>query len=861
MSKGASVWRKIRRAVVVGVAALAAVFAAPASAQGTSGTLPDPVSGGDLNKYLDRYLDLTPAQWEHAEKAHETYKEEFKRLRETEIEGFLEEMRKIQGRMPKKDELRAFLEKMDRMQDRIRGLDSRLFSEIETALDDTQRVVMPRVRKARERETYRGDMIRAFSGGASFDLTETFYSLELSSEERQAAEPVMVSYENSLTPQLKKLYDATTNSFVVMFEAIEKSGVDTSWMDEAQQGNVEMDPEKMKEMQEKMQAFMEVMRAAMSDATKKSLEIASDITKLHHSTRAALAAHLKPETRRALRDEFFKKAYSRIANTDQGAGRTFQAAMKLHYLTPDERVAIQAAADAFQRSDDAVVEEMVEAIDDFRATRNPMDWGQDYQKHEEEIQKIAERRQAAATQAIEGLYSLLGPEGKERLARVGTPEDVISGIGELAGDAVASEVASAVGSGEPGAGAEITPAGDDWTSWGGDVHLPGMMGPKEIGVIARMLDVDGGRRALLDALHTEYVTEFGQLNETLVKSVQETQQAMWQRTQGENAAPVIQSEGDIEKLYALRKTARDAILALDAKFFQSVADAVATESQADEMKLLRLHRASGVYQLRNFWGMMMFDQTQEDQITPMQVLAQVSLDEGSQMIVNHMLLEKADELEKSMRELWEAMVDGQMRQEQYYAKAQAKQQEDPDSFNAMGLEYMELAKKLAEKSEPLVKRQLELNRGLLTDLEAALPTEHARDLRRSYNRLAFPQVFQDAKSAEPFLERATKLSDLDDTQRGSIQQALEEYRQVYNDHSDSMVAIAREQKSPMGGDQEAWQEHMKLEEKLAKHRFERDEASAKALRKLRTILRPEQANRLPGLATVEHDNEPQYSYP
>ena len=292
----------LQRVVLIAVVAASLLLGRHASAQGTSGTLPDPVSSGDLNKYLDRYLDLTGEQWTQIDTFHEQYKEEFKHLRETEIEQFLVEMRTMQGKMPKKAELKSFLDKMDRMQARIRSLDAKLFDQVQGVLAESQVSIMPRVRKARERDTYKGGMMSAFGGGANVDLVDSFYASEASPEEMKATESLMADYESRLTSMLKRQFDETANSIVVMFEAIEKSGIDVdSFSDPAN-----IDPEKMQQM-------MEVMQNAMAEASKKSLEISADIAAMHHVTRGSVSVHLQPKTAKKFKDEFYRRAYSRIA--------------------------------------------------------------------------------------------------------------------------------------------------------------------------------------------------------------------------------------------------------------------------------------------------------------------------------------------------------------------------------------------------------------------------------------------------------------------------------------------------------------------------------------------------------------------
>src|SRR5436190_5358349 len=80
--------------LVLGAIASILIFAGSARGQGTSGTLPDPISARELTRYEDR-LQLSPQQRQAAETFHEQYKREFRALREGEIADFLKEMRSL----------------------------------------------------------------------------------------------------------------------------------------------------------------------------------------------------------------------------------------------------------------------------------------------------------------------------------------------------------------------------------------------------------------------------------------------------------------------------------------------------------------------------------------------------------------------------------------------------------------------------------------------------------------------------------------------------------------------------------------------------------------------------------------------
>src|SRR5689334_22022010 len=96
------------RAVVIILAALS--LQTSANAQGTSGSLPDPINARDITGYAER-LQLSAQQRQAVDSFHEQYKREFRALREGEIADFLKSMRDLNGTgmMPKRDVVEKFL--------------------------------------------------------------------------------------------------------------------------------------------------------------------------------------------------------------------------------------------------------------------------------------------------------------------------------------------------------------------------------------------------------------------------------------------------------------------------------------------------------------------------------------------------------------------------------------------------------------------------------------------------------------------------------------------------------------------------------------------------------------------------------
>ncbi len=144
-----------------------------------------------------------------------------------------------------------------------------------------------------------------------------------------------------------------------------------------------------------------------------------------------------------------------------------------------------------------------------------------------------------------------------------------------------------------------------------------------------------------------------------------------------------------------------------------------------------------------------------------------------------------------------------------------------------------------------------LNRDMLAQITAALDDRSARKFRAAYRRKAFPKIYNEPNSGEKYLDAALKLRKLSDDQRLAIELHGVEYQPVYENLCNQMVEI-HSQSSIGGGftDPGYMQEYMQRQQKLEVIKFDRSELDAKARRRLRQILTPEQLARI-GLAPEE----------
>src|SRR5262245_59145430 len=221
--------QSVRALASVALCILTLCLASPrAAAQGTQGTLPDPISTNELSEYAKR-LKLSDQQRLAAQDMHDEYKTDFRALRDGEIAGFLKDMRELGGeggsRMPSRKKIEGFLKQMNLLHGKISTLDSRFFDHLQTILTPDQQATLPRVRQARQRTRYASANIMMMTGYPLVDLSDIALAMELPPDQLLITDPILSSYENKLTSGMAKLYETSTSMLVSMFDLLEQQGI------------------------------------------------------------------------------------------------------------------------------------------------------------------------------------------------------------------------------------------------------------------------------------------------------------------------------------------------------------------------------------------------------------------------------------------------------------------------------------------------------------------------------------------------------------------------------------------------------------------------------------------------------------
>lgn len=821
-----------------------------AAAQGTSGTLPDPISTPELDRYAE-LLDLSDQQRQAIEPMHSRYLEQFSRLRSDEVEEFLEEFRGVRRQLFQP----SGFETVDRvtrdhrrLMSRIASLDESLFNQIQTVLSDEQTVLLPRARMARERERYRSDAVRFATSrnpGVRVDLSELTREVELASADRQAVDPVLARYERQLTGELKQMFDVASG----MFEEV------TRRMAEAGAGPP--DPENPGSMRETFRAFEQAWREVNAEV----LDEASDVSELNHSTVRAMAPLLSENGARTLRHRYYRRAYGTVAREAGRAERRISTALEMTELTDEQRSAVNDLRRAY---DTQFVQMMEQAVDILEEQRTVPRWfgrgNDDDDPARVKLDAIRSRLSELDERTIAQLNELLGADLVAAL----------EGRGDEQGEAGESQAATFVVAGAGAGGQVITLEGDITLEDRGpsnDPFLPGPISRGDLDSYLTRLGADDQQRTIIESLYAQYVDGFAQISEQYIDPLLERADRPRGRRDFDPPDP-----NEVNETFALRREGMQSILSLDDTFFDDVELLISDDEQAtQELARVRQSRLRDVYNRGGVGGGAMFfggrggnfrgrfgPGGQEVRVDLTRELRDVQLDAAARSTADPILNEYAAAMTEALRRQYETALRHAEAMQQAIARAMQQQSEEGDDgegrrmrFRVIGEEMRRLGETLGQQREQAQQEVVDLNRRTLEQLTEVLPDEFAQTVREAYYRAGYPGVYSDRNSAQRQVDTALNLRDLTAAQRSELIDIAAEYRSRYGDLCAQMVEA--QMNRPMEGQGEGgrggpdWRRMQDLRNELERLRFDRNELNEKTIRRLRNVLTDRQVDQVPGL--------------
>lgn len=828
------------------VAIPVAIISSAAHGQGTSGTVPDPISSRDLAGYAHR-LDLSDEQRRDIEPFHESYRAQFRQLREGEIEELMQQTgRRWFGGFRTLD--RAAIEdsvkKLKQVMARITMLDDRLFSDLQTLLSDDQEAALPRVMQTRQRQRYSSGATRLIgyaNRSARVDLSLFYDELELTAQQREATDPFIVQYEGRLTVAAKRLYDATTAMFLDVFDALEEQGVSfDSPPDGAARGQM-----------------MQTMMTVWAEASKKPRDRASAISDLNRRTLREVTQLLEGDAAVTLRDRFLTRAYPEVPRSGQGAAEhSYRAALRLDGLSKAIREDTQAAAGEFRGNRDKLIDGMLDYIDEYRGSSSAFDFRRgNRREHQDKLREFRQRLAELDESAVEALHALLGPD------QAGRVKTAVARRQTLEIDDASGPVAAMAGGG--GRMRErFGRSGDaDDAGFGPDPYLPQPISRRDVALYSQRLELAENDRFILESMHADYLTSYSQISNTDVRALQQARAKLRRPESPQDDANRPTAE-QIDEVYNLRTRALNAIRDLEQVFFDDIETLIASPDQLPTAKRLRLARERAVFNrgisagdggFTPFTGRrggrgrsFMSDfgrQSREARVDLTTVVDALDLSGDDRAKLDEPLLDYETNVTDAFRQHYEHTIRLNREREKMTVQMPRPQSEGGDraARRSAWQSFRQVMEDYGGKAREAGAAIVELNRATLSSLSEALDGEHAAALHSAYNRKAFPSVYEDSQAADRYLTTAQKLPNLEDDQGPKISAIIQEFRPAYEDISNQMAHIqAESQLGETGFDRSRWRDYQQRRNQLDVLRFDRDEVNAKALRRLAEVLTEQQ---------------------
>jgi hypothetical protein len=835
------------------------IAADSARAQGTMGVLPDPISTRELQGYADR-LGLSQQQRQAIEPAHDQYREEFRVLRESQIEKFVQNSRGWQGggfgMMNNQDEAEKNLRELESILNKIKTIDNLFFDQIQTVLTEDQVLLMASARQARDRARYRTGLSRMtgfMNPATQVDLSEIVADLKLTPAERDSIAPLLTQYESSLTNAAKKLHDTAMNSTRQTLEKLKAQGLnEASMRDQGRRGET-----------------WDKFRAIMSEANAALMEKASEVSQINRKAARSITPMLSAENSRELREQYYQRGYPEAASRGNSTRRAFEAALKFEDLSDDQRQTITAMAAEFEASSDRVTEQMLDMIDENRQKQSFFDFDMDRRrKHEEQLRELREKRTAAGQTAMDSLKAMLGPDLtaklEQRVAEAPASEagaqgtsTVRFGPGGPGGTAIVAEVRT-----------ETAPADELAVV---DRFVPGPITKRDVDLFAEALKLSNDDKSVLASLYDNYIAEFKVLEENQIKAIRDAQQKLWSfnREAGDVAPPGPEA---VDQLYALRRAALQAIIALDRSLLDDIQITLLSDDSRPQVQRLEQSRLRQIYARAadDSFGRgggsqrfgRMFGQNSESPVDLTAVMRELTLTPTDPAAFQTAIGEYEQSVTESFAKMYESAMKMQQGSDKFRAQMVSSERERGDNAEGRARRFeggdgmrqaMEGDSRAAREARQAITA---LNRASLDKVKQALPEAQAHELQQSYNRKAFAGVYRDNRSAERHLNAAMALEDLTSQQRAQVQEIVAEFRAEYEAISEKLVELEIHRPDAAGNQENRdWRgmgDQMRNREKL---QFDRNDVNDKAVSKLRAALTEDQVARLGGLEI--EDQSPQ----
>ena len=817
---------RLRRVVLLPLAALVLVATPPAVGQSTWCTFPEPMSSAEFGAILDRVGIEGPAR-DGATRAFEEYLAASLAIARDEIAPFCTETTGKDAADER--ELERRIETRQRLAARLAAVDATLADAIATAAGPAGETKARLERERLERRHWMR-LVGGPSARGSAEFTDWLAERKITPDEAMLA--LIAARSSESTAQWRKLARFASDMPLAIRRLSRERGL--SRPESGEQGDWER--------------FFTESAKVRAEAAAPQRETRLAIRRILRETERSLAALLSPTDAASLRDWFLERTYPTLLRPrnpvppllKEATEKASAGAISKEALAEMQTIAATHTARRAEL-DGKIMDELDASWGEPRSGGFLL-FSEAARESTRADELLAERGglDAETVARIKGSTPALAAPveaGAERLA----PRVMVGGMEiELDEAAVAGGGTFVIQAGDEGGVGGVAMIAMSSDGMNGGQAKP--ISREDLAAWSRRLGIPDDSMPLLEVLLEDYRDRYAEIENGPLAEL------------GNSPGPFGNPDLPAARRHDLRRDATERLIALDADFFVNLSAALTGIADAESLVRLAHERERTVRRsaMRESMGPSFGPIFQSEPFDLATVVAESDLPAEA-------LAAMTPRLVAYDAELTPLLASSHSR---YAAAARTAEIEQESAMRVMERDAVDGTVRTVTAGEPdaaALERQQAAQRemsavqkGLRDATEAAvaaaiaaLPDDASRArLRDAVDRAAFPRLFRDGRSAGPRFDTALELPDLDAARRDAITAARDtwqaDWRRVTNEMLKSTAELAGKLAEMEGGG-DAMPALLANQEAMQRLRFERSEANEKGMRALKALLTPEQA--------------------
>lgn len=808
-----------------------------AVAQGTSGTLADPMGANEVAQYMERAGIDARRVWDQVDAAHVEYLAKCEKLRGEQLERLQAGLRDLYGSGgigPSADAerwVRAYLA----ARRALAQSDNELFDAIALSLPAGDQARLSRARGMRERDALRVAIARGTaSESALADLPAIFRGVEPPTANDAAlweeCEVALQEYDNRQGRLLREYADAVAEALPKIALALESVPR----------------PDPATATDEELAAFVERGKEAMAREFAPAAKIARALVEGNGKSAKAVHARLAardPEWAKRFRIAYLASAYPSIGDGESlGVRATAVRAIRMKALGEGERAAIRRVFEGWSEIDDRSVDAVVVAENTYAEASSTHVGSLDDAEvatHMAKTELLRSQREEAASVAIAQIAGIAGPRFAELSAKLGSHEEAEHFLPEGSVGLTDTAAASA-----PVAEVAQTAPAREVVGAAGDSLFHGVPMEQEwTERIVRSLGATEAQAAIIDALRRDHADEWAREIAPLTTDLA-TIHALSVRGGGEAAFDEDWIVAQVAKAAALRRAHR----ALDAALFADIDAAIGDPKKGRVIALLRGARECGA----RIPGLDdVFDGRSGGEENANIAFAIISVKlpaeecaKAAEVLAPRLegLTRATSSVDSSLAGLWKDRAMGVL------IAASLAKLNDASLWSEAQREARRRTEAIMGAGVASTKAKAKAQREAMEAVRAVLSESARVAVEGAYLRDAYLPAYGESEPTFEALERALALPGLSDEQRTKLVLAKDEYRAKREAAVQEMVKVMQRDAQSVGaaGAEQSAKETWAHIDDLQRFAFARDAARDQLAARLKAVLGEEQ-RRIVGL--------------